>query len=318
MRNNLIRSVAFVDRGLENLYALPRNFRAPQPPDQLLAFSGKHWADHDFDPAHIALDDVHWLLLAKFPPLLTPICSHLLSRSGRCMVHLRVIKRSKGRDHSYPKCLRPANQAARKHAPSALGVANSYRPREAIDGRGEFHSVLQNLSRQGVRDLDPARSSVMRVAAIRYVGPALQQDPPLAFLLDDVQPALQPDKISPRFGLLGRQVHQCFDPLPRSLHQFRSICWRVTHAAVDLDAYHLELPAGGEHGGKIPDRLAHRHKLRPPRTAHRDYYFPHVEAKPCRGDCSGNGTRTTPSKRQGGRRSRALTGKFTSPAPQAV
>src|SRR6267143_4374449 len=210
------------------------------------------------------------LLLAKFPPLLTPICSHLLSRSGRCMVHLRVIRRGKGRDDGHAKCLRAANQAARKHAPGALGVANSYRSREAIDGRGEFHSVLQNLSCQGVRDLDPARSSVMPVAAIRHVGPALQQDPPLAFLLDDVQPTLQSDKISPRFRLLARQVHQCFDPLPHSLHQFRSICWRVTHAAVDLVADHLELPAGGEHGGKIPDRLAHRHKLRPPRTAHRD------------------------------------------------
>src|SRR4029077_19868279 len=73
MRNNLIRGVAFVDRRLENLHALPRNFRAAQPPDQLLAFSRKHGADHNFDPAHIALDDVHRLLLTKFPsPLLAP------------------------------------------------------------------------------------------------------------------------------------------------------------------------------------------------------------------------------------------------------
>src|SRR6266436_1892296 len=68
MRNNLIRSVAFVDRGLENLHALPRNFRAP-PPDQLLALPRKHWTDHNFDPTHIAFDDIHKASPGEIPAL---------------------------------------------------------------------------------------------------------------------------------------------------------------------------------------------------------------------------------------------------------
>src|SRR6266576_2904445 len=59
MRDDFVGSVAFVDGRLEDLHALACDLRAAQPPDQLLALAGKHWADDDFDPAHIAFDDVH-------------------------------------------------------------------------------------------------------------------------------------------------------------------------------------------------------------------------------------------------------------------
>src|SRR5712664_2262639 len=59
MLHDFVGSVAFVDGRLEDLHALARDLRATQAADQLLAFAGKHRADDDFDPAHIAFDDVH-------------------------------------------------------------------------------------------------------------------------------------------------------------------------------------------------------------------------------------------------------------------
>src|SRR6267143_521899 len=59
MRHDLVGCVTLVDGGLEDLHALARDFRAAQPADQLFALAGKHRADDDFDPAHIAFDDVH-------------------------------------------------------------------------------------------------------------------------------------------------------------------------------------------------------------------------------------------------------------------
>src|SRR5258707_8843246 len=59
MRHDFVGGVAFVDGRLEDLYALARDFRAAQTADQLFALAGKHGADNDFDPAHIAFDDVH-------------------------------------------------------------------------------------------------------------------------------------------------------------------------------------------------------------------------------------------------------------------
>jgi hypothetical protein len=41
------------------LHALARNFGAAQAANQFLAFAGKHRADDDFDPAHVAFDNVH-------------------------------------------------------------------------------------------------------------------------------------------------------------------------------------------------------------------------------------------------------------------
>src|SRR5258707_332239 len=113
------------------------------------------------------------------------------------MVHLRVIKRGKGRNYSNAKRLRPANQSVRQHAPSALRVANSHRACEAIDSYGEFHAVFQNFVRQGLWNLDSARSPVMTVAAIGYVGPAFEHDAPVFSFFYDVEPTFQAHKISP-------------------------------------------------------------------------------------------------------------------------
>src|SRR6266446_2114972 len=59
MRNDFVGGVTFVDGRLEDLHALARDLRAAQAADQLFALAGKHRADYDFDPAHIAFDDVH-------------------------------------------------------------------------------------------------------------------------------------------------------------------------------------------------------------------------------------------------------------------
>src|SRR5262249_1607819 len=67
MRNDFIGGIALVNRGLENLHALPGNFRAPQPANQLFALSRKHWPDHHFDPAHISFDDVHARSSLNYP-----------------------------------------------------------------------------------------------------------------------------------------------------------------------------------------------------------------------------------------------------------
>ena len=59
-----------------------------------------------------------------------------LSSSRGCMIHLRVIKGSEGRDHGNAESLCAADQAARQDTPSALRVANSDGAGEAIDGYG--------------------------------------------------------------------------------------------------------------------------------------------------------------------------------------
>src|SRR5713226_6945857 len=59
MRHDFVGGVAFVDGRLEDLHALARDLRAAQAADQFLALAGKHRADDDFDPAHIAFYDVH-------------------------------------------------------------------------------------------------------------------------------------------------------------------------------------------------------------------------------------------------------------------
>src|SRR5712664_1561063 len=59
VRDDFVGGVALVDGRLEDLHALARDLRAAQATDQLLALAGKHRADDDFDPAHIAFDDVH-------------------------------------------------------------------------------------------------------------------------------------------------------------------------------------------------------------------------------------------------------------------
>src|SRR5712692_10043823 len=59
MGHDFVGGVAFVDGRLEDLHALARDFRATQTADQLFAFAGKHRADDDFDPTHIAFYDVH-------------------------------------------------------------------------------------------------------------------------------------------------------------------------------------------------------------------------------------------------------------------
>src|SRR5229473_384393 len=66
VRDNFVDGIAFVDGGLEDLHALARKFRAAQAADQFFAFAGKHRADDDFDPAHIAFDDVHRTLLVCY------------------------------------------------------------------------------------------------------------------------------------------------------------------------------------------------------------------------------------------------------------
>ena len=53
VRDDLVLAVAVVDGGLEDLDLLPRNLRAPQPPDQLLALAAEHAAGDDFDPARM-------------------------------------------------------------------------------------------------------------------------------------------------------------------------------------------------------------------------------------------------------------------------
>src|SRR5208283_939678 len=59
VRDDTVLGVALVDYRLENLNALFRNFRASQAANEFLTLAGKHWPDDDFDPAHVALDDIH-------------------------------------------------------------------------------------------------------------------------------------------------------------------------------------------------------------------------------------------------------------------
>src|SRR6266852_2799212 len=68
VRDDFVGGVAFVNGGLENLHALAGDFGAAKATDQFFALAGKHRADDYFDPAHIALDDVHAVFSSREPP----------------------------------------------------------------------------------------------------------------------------------------------------------------------------------------------------------------------------------------------------------
>src|SRR6267378_6603071 len=122
VRDDLVGGVTLVNGGLEYLHALARDLCAAQTADQLFALAGKHRADHDFDPAHIAFDDVHGCsleisfqflvasnkyseFLASFVVLSTaqqelvawlPLQLRCRSASGGMAIHLRIIERREG------------------------------------------------------------------------------------------------------------------------------------------------------------------------------------------------------------------------------
>src|ERR1700685_129152 len=64
MRDDAVLGIALVNDGLEDLHALFGDFGAAQAANQFFALARKHRSDHDFDPTHIAFDDVH-----AVPPL---------------------------------------------------------------------------------------------------------------------------------------------------------------------------------------------------------------------------------------------------------
>jgi hypothetical protein len=51
VRHDVVVAVAPVELRLENLHLLPRDLRAAQAPNQLLALAAEHAAGDDFDPA---------------------------------------------------------------------------------------------------------------------------------------------------------------------------------------------------------------------------------------------------------------------------
>jgi hypothetical protein len=112
------------------------------------------------------------------------------------MIHLRVVKRSEGSDNGYAKCLGAANEAAGQNAPGALVVTNAYGSGEAVDSDGELDAALENLTRESRWDLDTTRTPVMTIVAVRYVGPAFEENARAAVLFDQVQAAFKADKIS--------------------------------------------------------------------------------------------------------------------------
>src|SRR5229473_215608 len=59
MRHDFVGGVTLVNGGLKDLHALAGDFRAAQAADEFFTLAGKHRADDDFNPAHIAFDDVH-------------------------------------------------------------------------------------------------------------------------------------------------------------------------------------------------------------------------------------------------------------------
>jgi hypothetical protein len=72
MRDDLVGGVAFINGGLEDLHALARNLCTAQPANKLFALAGKHRTDNDFDPAHIAFDDIHGFSLKPILSLSFP------------------------------------------------------------------------------------------------------------------------------------------------------------------------------------------------------------------------------------------------------
>src|SRR4029077_17005875 len=102
-------------------------------PDQLLAFSRKHGADHNFDPAHIALDDVHRLLLTKFPsPLLAPNGPSLIIAQPRPRGTSSRYKKGQRRRPQLPEMppsglIRPLDRTPQAPCPSRIPTAPANR-----------------------------------------------------------------------------------------------------------------------------------------------------------------------------------------------
>src|SRR5580693_5584896 len=59
MRDDAVLGIALVNDGLEDLHTLFGDFGAAQAANQFFALAGKHRSDNDFDPTHIAFDDIH-------------------------------------------------------------------------------------------------------------------------------------------------------------------------------------------------------------------------------------------------------------------
>jgi hypothetical protein len=59
--DNFVCGKTRVDGWLEDLNALTGESGAPQPTNEFLALAGKHRANNDLDPTHVALDDIHAL-----------------------------------------------------------------------------------------------------------------------------------------------------------------------------------------------------------------------------------------------------------------
>jgi hypothetical protein len=95
-------------------------------------------------------------------------------------------------------------------------------------------------------------------------------------LFDNVEPALQPDKVLPRLRFFSSQAHQRFGPLARAEHQFLPIGRRVADAALNLDPNDIELGTRPEECAKFPNRFLHRGQFWPAGTADGNLYFRHA------------------------------------------
>src|SRR5580704_3023574 len=204
MRNDLVCRVALVDRRLEDLYALSRNFGAPQPADQLFAFAGKHRTDHDFYPPHIAFDNVHSGPLLTFP-------AQMLTRgTHRPTIHLCIIERRERRGNRNAKGFVPLNQIRRENPPRSLPIANPNGTGKPIDGIRQFKPALQNFVGQLLRYFDATGATVEASATVAHISPAFQKNTAASVVLQNFQTAFEADKVAPWFVSFARKPHKRF------------------------------------------------------------------------------------------------------------
>src|SRR5713101_873741 len=134
-------------------------------------------------------------------------------------IHLRIVERSEGAHHRYAKSLLPGDEVAGEHAPGALCIADSRRPGKTVDGFSQLHPVFENFTGERLRHFDSAAASKESQSAIAHVSPAFQKDSPPAIFVQDVEPALEPDEVTPGLGVTPRKLNQSFGTPPCPAHQ---------------------------------------------------------------------------------------------------
>src|SRR5579863_5089326 len=202
------------------------------------------------------------LLLAKFGERLA-LCQLRWQGSQRCCstagVLLKKIRRAphksatqvappsrsqkwrKGVDERDAIRIFSGNQIARQNTPGALRIPDASRSCEHVDSVGKFDALIDDLTRQGLRQQNRAGLAKGFLAGgVRHVRPVFKERPAPAGFRDNLDASLEADEIAiGNFALFHKGAHR-FDALASTRHGFRARERSVADSAVHAYGFNFE------------------------------------------------------------------------------